>query len=310
MISCQRCGTEGPDGFRFCGSCGAELHASDEPRESRKVVTALFCDVADSTALGEALDPEVLRHVINRYFADMRKAIERHGGTVEKFIGDAVMAVFGIPRVREDDALRAVRAAVEIRERLPILAEEVGVSLRVRTGINTGLVLMSGGENLAIGLVLAGHPEAARHIDRDMVARRHMDVVEQPVQLQRRLDLDAGFLGHLADQRMLAGFARLDAAAGKMPAGRIAVLDQQHAALLVERDAAHAERHRAHQHETHVRDTVAPAFAPPSRRCFVRAHGALARLVAIRPRRQRRIRVAVETGPRWVLKLRIFLTRI
>ncbi|MGP0036927.1 MAG: adenylate/guanylate cyclase domain-containing protein [Solirubrobacteraceae bacterium] len=125
--------------------------AAAPPRQSRKVVTALFCDVSGSTALGEELDPEVLRGVLNRYFEVIRGIIERHGGTVEKFIGDAVMAVFGIPRVHEDDALRAVRAAAEIRERLPVVAEEVGVALRFRTGVNTGAVLMGEGENLAIG---------------------------------------------------------------------------------------------------------------------------------------------------------------
>ena len=114
-------------------------------------MTALFCDVSGSTALGEELDPEVLQGVLGRYFEVMRGVIERHGGTVEKFIGDAVMAVFGIPLVHEDDALRAVRAAAEIRERLPAVAEEVGVALRFRTGVNTGAVLMGEGENLAIG---------------------------------------------------------------------------------------------------------------------------------------------------------------
>src|SRR5579864_7112133 len=151
MVACARCGAENPDGFRFCGSCGAPLIAEAPPRESRKVVTALFCDVTGSTALGERLDPEVLRGTLSRYFAVMREVIERHGGTVEKFIGDAVMAVFGIPRVHEDDALRAVRAAAEIRERLPALAQEVGVELRFRTGVNTGPVLTGEGENLAIG---------------------------------------------------------------------------------------------------------------------------------------------------------------
>jgi class 3 adenylate cyclase len=123
----------------------------EPPREARKVVTALFCDVSGSTSLGERLDPEVLRGVLNRYFAEIRAVIERHGGTVEKFIGDAVMAVFGIPRVHEDDALRAVRAAAEIRERLPEVAGEVGLELRWRTGVNTGPVLMGEGENLAVG---------------------------------------------------------------------------------------------------------------------------------------------------------------
>src|SRR5579863_9604121 len=151
MPICTKCGTENPDDFGFCPKCGAALSQNVAPRQARKVVTALFCDVTGSTSLGEELDPEVLREVLNRYFADIRGTIERHGGTVEKFIGDAVMAVFGIPQVHEDDALRAVRAAAEIRERLPAVAQEVGITLRFRTGINTGSVLVGEGENLAIG---------------------------------------------------------------------------------------------------------------------------------------------------------------
>ena len=80
-------------------------------REQRKVVTVLFCDLVGSTALGESTDPEALRARMQRYFADLRTIVERHGGSVEKFVGDAVMAVFGIPVSHEDDALRAVRAA-------------------------------------------------------------------------------------------------------------------------------------------------------------------------------------------------------
>src|SRR5579884_1788133 len=151
MVVCARCGAESPEGFRFCGACGAALAEAPAPRQARKVVTALFCDVTGSTALGEELDPEVLRGVLNRYFAEMRAVIERHGGTVEKFIGDAVMAVFGVPRVHEDDALRAVRAAAEIRECLPAVGEAVGVALRFRTGVNTGMVFTGEGESLAVG---------------------------------------------------------------------------------------------------------------------------------------------------------------
>src|ERR1700756_1626242 len=151
MPVCEHCGTESPDRFRYCPACGSALPESARLRQSRKVVTALFCDVTGSTALGEELDPEVLRGVMNRYFAEIRATIERHGGTVEKFIGDAVMAVFGIPRGYEDDALRAVRAAAEIRDRLPQVAADTGVRLRFRTGVNTGPVLAGEGENLAIG---------------------------------------------------------------------------------------------------------------------------------------------------------------
>jgi class 3 adenylate cyclase/tetratricopeptide (TPR) repeat protein len=152
----------------------------------RKVVTALFCDVTGSTALGEELDPEVLREVLNRYFAAIRSTIERHGGTVEKFIGDAVMAVFGIPQVREDDALRAVRAAAEIRERLPAVAEAVGVRLRFRTGINTGPVLMGEGENLAIGdaVNVAARLEQAAQPGEIVIGDRTLALVRDAVEVE------------------------------------------------------------------------------------------------------------------------------
>ena len=114
-------------------------------------MTALFCDVMISSELDEEVDPEALQSVLAKYFGELRSVIERHGGTVEKFRGDAVMALFGVPQVQEDDGLRAVRAAAEIRERLPAIADEIGVELRFRTGVNTGPVLMAEGENLAIG---------------------------------------------------------------------------------------------------------------------------------------------------------------
>ena len=94
--------------------------------ETRKTVTVVFSDVAGSTDLGERLDAEALRRVMERYFTEMRTVLERHGGLVEKFIGDAVMAVFGMPVVHEDDALRAVRAAAEMTERLAVLSAEFG----------------------------------------------------------------------------------------------------------------------------------------------------------------------------------------
>jgi class 3 adenylate cyclase/tetratricopeptide (TPR) repeat protein len=112
---------------------------------ARKTVTVVFCDIANSTPLGDALDPEVMRGVMERYFDVVRRELERHGGTVEKFIGDAVMAVFGIPTVHDDDALRAVRAAVDMRTALgglnAELEETYGVRLALRTGVNTGEVV-------------------------------------------------------------------------------------------------------------------------------------------------------------------------
>jgi class 3 adenylate cyclase/tetratricopeptide (TPR) repeat protein/thymidine kinase len=153
---CAQCGRENPDDARFCSGCGTALAEPEAPRgEVRKTVTVLFADVTGSTALGERIDPESTRKVMARYFETARAALERHGGSVEKFIGDAVMGVFGIPTVHEDDALRAVRAASELREALAALNDELerdyGVRLEIRTGLNTGEVVTGGGETLATG---------------------------------------------------------------------------------------------------------------------------------------------------------------
>ena len=151
MTACPHCAGQNPDGARFCNACGGALAAPRRAQEQRKTVTVLFCDVTGSTALGEQLDPESLRRTMGGYFAEIRLIVERHGGTVEKFIGDAMMAVFGIPLAHEDDALRAVRAASEIRDRVGALAEELGVALSFRTGVNTGEVVAGEGETLITG---------------------------------------------------------------------------------------------------------------------------------------------------------------
>jgi class 3 adenylate cyclase/tetratricopeptide (TPR) repeat protein len=152
---CASCGHENRQGARFCEACGAALRAAGQPGEQRKTVTLLFCDVTGSTALGERLDPESLRAVLARYFDAARLVVERHGGSVEKFIGDAVMAVFGIPVLHEDDALRAVRAAAELRDGLGALNEsllrEYGTTLELRIGVNTGEVVTGTQERLATG---------------------------------------------------------------------------------------------------------------------------------------------------------------
>src|SRR6266516_3181835 len=116
MTVCPSCGHENRQGAKFCEECASPLAASPAAREQRKTVTVLFCDVTGSTALGESTDPEALRALLARYFERMKGIVEAHGGTVEKFIGDAVMAVFGVPVVHEDDALRACRAAAEMRQ--------------------------------------------------------------------------------------------------------------------------------------------------------------------------------------------------
>ena len=143
MLVCASCGHENPEGNRFCAQCGAVLAGS--PVERRKVVTVLFCDLVGSTALGEQTDPEALRALLGRYFERMSGIVESHGGTVEKFIGDAVLAVFGVPQVHEDDALRACRAAVEMRDALP----ELGIQGRI--GVNTGEVVTGTAERLVTG---------------------------------------------------------------------------------------------------------------------------------------------------------------
>src|SRR6059036_457261 len=124
----------------------------------RKVVTVLFCDVVGSTALGESVDPEALQGLLARYFERMKGIVESHGGSVEKFIGDAVMAVFGVPVVHEDDALRAVRAADEMRRALArlnnTLDSRFGVRLEMRIGINTGEVVV--GDPTAEHLIATG----------------------------------------------------------------------------------------------------------------------------------------------------------
>ncbi len=145
MLVCAKCGRESEGDFAFCPHCGAELTKTARSREQRKTVTVLFCDVTGSTALAESTDPEALRAVLACYFERMKAIVESHGGTVEKFIGDAVMAVFGVPTVHEDDALRAVRAAVEMRDALP----ELGVEARI--GVNTGEVVTGTQERLATG---------------------------------------------------------------------------------------------------------------------------------------------------------------
>ncbi|HEX6681137.1 MAG TPA: adenylate/guanylate cyclase domain-containing protein [Gaiellaceae bacterium] len=161
MGTCRSCGTENTETARFCQACGGPLDHGDgalPPHEVRKTVTILFADVAGSTALGERLDPEALRGVMSRYYHEMRTVLESHGGTVEKFIGDAVMAVFGAPVAHEDDALRAVRAADDMRKRLRDLNGELeprfGVALEIRIGVNTGEVVAgdpSAGQALVTG---------------------------------------------------------------------------------------------------------------------------------------------------------------
>src|SRR5438105_5797282 len=155
-MNCPVCGQENPAGFKFCGACGAELDAAPAPaREERKVITVLFADLVGFTSRAEKLDPEDVRALLSPYYARLRHELERHGGTVEKFIGDAVVALFGAPTAHEDDPERAVRAALAIRE----WAKEQE-AIQVRIGVTTGEALVRlgaqplAGEGMASGDVV------------------------------------------------------------------------------------------------------------------------------------------------------------
>jgi class 3 adenylate cyclase len=152
-MNCQVCGQENPDGFRFCGACGAELGAAPAPaREERKVISVLFADLVGFTSRAEKLDPEDVRAMLSPYYARLRHELERHGGTVEKFIGDAVVALFGAPVAHEDDPERAVRAAIAIREAIVELNEaDPTLELEVRIAVNTGEALVALGARPDLG---------------------------------------------------------------------------------------------------------------------------------------------------------------
>jgi class 3 adenylate cyclase/tetratricopeptide (TPR) repeat protein len=190
VATCAACGYEAAESFKFCPECGARGGAQE--REQRKVVTVLFCDVVGSTDLGESRDAEAVRALLARFFGRVKAIVERHGGVVEKFIGDAVMAVFGLPAVHEDDALRALRAAAEIQAALP----ELGV--RGRIGVNSGEVVTGTEERLATGdaVNVAARLQAAAQPDEILLGEATLklagDTVEteplEPLELKGKRD--------------------------------------------------------------------------------------------------------------------------
>jgi class 3 adenylate cyclase len=211
VLVCTSCGAENREGARFCDSCGAELVETAPVREVRKVVTVLFCDVTGSTALGERIDPESLRRVMSRYFETARAIVERHGGTVEKFIGDAVMAVFGVPAVHEDDALRAVRAADELRGGLDELNDELersyGTRLELRMGVNTGEVVTGTEERLATGdaVNVAARLEQAAQPGEVLLGEETFRLVRAAVEAEPAPPVEAkGKAEPLAAQRLIS----------------------------------------------------------------------------------------------------------
>ena len=174
MIACAQCARENPDDAGFCNACGAPLAAEPRTREERKVVTAVFVDLVGSTARAERLDPEDVRALLRRYHETLRRELERYGGTVEKFIGDAVVAVFGAPTAHEDDPERAVRAALAVRDSIAALNErDDALDLHVRVGVATGEALVAldarttAGESMVAGDVMntAARIQAAAPVD-------------------------------------------------------------------------------------------------------------------------------------------------
>jgi class 3 adenylate cyclase len=145
MSTCQGCGQENPDGARFCNGCGAPLTDVPAPtREERRIVTVLFADMAGFTGRAERLDPEDVRSILNRYYARLSAEIEAFGGTVEKFIGDAVVAIFGAPIAHGDDPERAVRAALAVCGAVAEMnADDPTLNLEVRVAVNTGEAIVS-----------------------------------------------------------------------------------------------------------------------------------------------------------------------
>ena len=145
VAACSACGQVNPEIARFCLACGALIEQSaDRPADERKTVTVLFCDLVGFTAASDHADPEDVRARIRPYHARLRREVERFGGTVEKFIGDAVMAVFGAPVTHEDDPERGVRAALRILEAIADLNEEdAELSLAVRVGVESGEVVVA-----------------------------------------------------------------------------------------------------------------------------------------------------------------------
>ena len=190
MLTCGNCGHENPDDSRFCSRCGSPLAPADA-REERKVVTVLFADLVGFTSRSEQLDPEDVRATLTPYFGRLREELERRGGTVEKFIGDAVMAVFGAPVAHEDDAERAVRAALAIRDAVAEMNEQdPELDLHVRIGVNTGEALVSldaaarEGEGLATGDVVntAARIQAGAAVDGILVGEATHRATERAVE--------------------------------------------------------------------------------------------------------------------------------
>ena len=193
MRRCLSCGYENADDARFCSQCATPLEPGMQAREERKVVTCLFCDLVGFTARAEEMDPEDVAKLLAPYQARLREELERHGGTVEKFIGDAVMALFGAPVAHEDDPERAVRAALAIRD----FADDEGLELRI--GITTGEALVSldarpeQGETVATGDVVntAARLQSAAPVNGILVGETTFRATQQAIEFAEHEPVEA-----------------------------------------------------------------------------------------------------------------------
>jgi class 3 adenylate cyclase/tetratricopeptide (TPR) repeat protein len=251
MPACSACGATNAADARFCSACGVRL-AADPAALTRKTVTTLHSDLAGFTTLSERLDPESLHSVMGRYFTAMHEAIERHGGQVEKYIGDAIMAIFGHPHLHEDDALRAARCAMDMRDALTQLNRELeagwGVTLHARYGLATGEVAFArvGSQPFfALGdaVNLAQRLEAAAPANEVLINRETARMLGPSARLQRLDPLDLKGKAEPVPAWRLVALLPVGEATQLAPAprmvGRDGELEALHAALADVKAARH-----------------------------------------------------------------------
>lgn len=241
---CPRCGQANPPEAHFCLRCGTPL--GEAALVERRVTSVLFADVVASTSLAQRRDPEAMRAIVARYFATMREEIERHGGVVEKFIGDAVMAVFGLPAAHEDDPQRAVRAALAMQARLPALNAQLGIDLHLRIGISTGEVVadpraVAAGQLMVTGEVvnLASRLQEDAPADGIAVDDRTARATRPAVEFRPLPPAAGEFAGQA---RWLVTGVAAEAAAHRLRAGMVGREDEVQFLLAVYRRAVEGRR--------------------------------------------------------------------
>jgi class 3 adenylate cyclase/tetratricopeptide (TPR) repeat protein len=237
---CDQCGTDLPEGSRFCPSCGAPSRPIATAGEERKLVTVLFADVEGSTALGERLDPERLKEVMSAFFEAMRAEIEAEGGTIEKFIGDAIMAVFGVPVSHEDDPTRALRAANRMGQELArlnrVLARDHGVELAIRIGVNTGEVVASAAPRRGEGMVIGDAVNVAARLEQSAAAGQVL-LAERTARAARGVEIrEVGALSLKGKEGAVRAFELIEAAPLSHPGSPIESEVRARGAPLVGRD--------------------------------------------------------------------------